>query len=132
MEQPRSANLVAGALATSGVVHLVRPQVFEPLIPPALGDPRLWVYASGAVELAAAGGLLTRQRWAPAVATATLAVIWIGNLQMAVDLQGSSRPAWQKVLGWARMPLQVPMMQAAWTAPVRGDQGASSGSGASS
>ena len=132
MEQPRSANLVAGALATSGVVHLVRPQVFEPLIPPALGDPRLWVYASGVVELAAAGGLLTRQRWAPALATATLAVIWVGNLQMAVDLQRSRRPAWQKALGWARMPLQVPMMQAAWTAPVRFDQGPSSGAVASS
>ena len=119
MEQPRSANLVAGALVTSGVVHLVRPQVFEPLIPPALGDPRLWVYASGVVELVAAGGLLTRQRWAPAVATATLAVIWVGNWQMAIDVTSANESAAATAAVWARLPLQIPLMLWAWRSPVR-------------
>ena len=119
MQQPLGTTMVAGALALSGFVHLVRPQVFEPLIPQQLGQPRAWVYASGVAELVSAGGLATRQPWAPAVSTATLAVIWVGNLQMALDLQRSNRPTWQKVAGWARMPAQVPMMWSAWTSPVR-------------
>lgn len=115
MQRPIGTYLVAGALAFSGVTHLVRPDYFEPLIPPQLGNPRAWVYASGVVEVTCGVGLLTRQPWAPALTTATLAVIWVGNLQMAIDLQRSNRPTWQKVGAWARMPLQVPMMRTAWT-----------------
>ena len=119
MTLPVGTKTVIGAFALSGVVHLVKPQVFEPMIPERLGAPRRWVYASGALELACAAGLATRQRWAPAVTTATLAGIWVGNLQMALDVQHSRRPAWQKAAVWARVPLQVPMMKAAWTSPTR-------------
>lgn len=110
--------MVIGAFALSGVTHLVRPQVFEPMIPERLGPPRPWVVGSGLLELACAAGLATRQPWAPAVTTATLAAIWVGNLQMALDVQRSRRPVWQKAAVWARMPLQAPMMKAAWTSPV--------------
>lgn len=106
-----------GAFAVSGTVHMVRPEVFEPLIPSQLGQPRPWVLGSGVAELACAAGLASRQPWAPAATTATLAVIWLGNLQMAVDLQRSRRPGWQKVAAWARMPLQLPLMRWAWTSP---------------
>ena len=119
MALPLGTTLVAGAMGASAVVHLTRPRVFEALIPPWLGEPRPWVLGSGLVELVCAAGLLTGQRWAPTAATATLATIWVGNLQMAVDLQRSERPAWQKAAGWARMPLQIPMMRAAWRSPVR-------------
>lgn len=119
MQQSLSTALVAGALAVSGVTHLARPQVFEPLIPRQLGNPTPWVYASGVAELVGAAGLATRRPWAPALTTATLAVIWIGNVQMAVDVQGSRRPAWQKAAAWARLPMQLPMLRAAWNSPVR-------------
>jgi uncharacterized membrane protein len=112
--------IVIGAFTTSGIAHLVRPAVFAPLIPPRLGDPRPWVLGSGVAELACAAGLATGQRWAPAATTATLAVVWVGNLQMALDVQHSSRPAWQKAALWARLPLQVPLMAAAWRSPTRG------------
>lgn len=119
MQTPLGTKLVAGAFTVSGVVHLVRPQVFEPLIPRQLGNRRAWVYGSGVAELACAAGLLTGQRWAPAVTTATLAVVWVGNVQMAVDVQRSRRPTWFKAGVWARVPLQIPMMRAAWTSPTR-------------
>ena len=119
---PVGTKMVAGAFALSGVVHLVRPEVFEPLIPPALGAPRAWVMGSGVAELACAAGLVTGQRWAPAATTATLAVVWVGNFQMALDMQRSNRPGWQKAATWARLPLQVPMMRAAWRSPVRGSE----------
>jgi uncharacterized membrane protein len=112
-------NIVIGAFTVSGVVHLVRPQVFEPLIPRQLGDPTPWVLGSGAVELACAAGLAARMKWAPAAAAATLTVIWVGNMQMAVDVQRSRRPAWQKALAWGRLPLQIPMIRAALASPTR-------------
>jgi uncharacterized membrane protein len=118
MQPALGATIVAGALGASAVVHVVRPDVFVPLIPAQLGRPRRWVYASALPEAVSAVGLLTRAPWAPAVSTATLAVIWVGNVQMAVDLQRSRRPAWQKAAAWARIPLQLPMMRAAWNAPV--------------
>ena len=116
---PPGTAVVIAAFAVSGTIHLVRPQVFEPLVPAKLGDRTAWVYASGAVELACAAGLVTRQRWAPAAAAATLAVIWVGNVEMARRWQRSSRrPAWQKVGAWARLPLQVPLIVWAWQSPV--------------
>jgi hypothetical protein len=48
-----------------------------------------------------------------------LAVVLVGNVQMALDMQRSRRPAWQKAATWARVPLQIPMMRAAWNAPTR-------------
>lgn len=117
---PLGTRVVAGALGTSAVAHVVRPQVFAPLVPPWLGRPEPWVLGSGVIEAACAAGLVTGRRWAPAATTATLAVIWVGNLQMALDLQRGDRPAWQKAAGWARMPLQVPLMRAAWRSPTRG------------
>lgn len=119
MTLPVGTRVVVGAFAVSGLMHLVRPAVFEPLIPTQLGDPGPWVLGSGVAELACAAGLATRQPWAPAVTTATLAIVWVGNLQMALDLQRSRRPAWQKAAGWARLPLQVPLMKAAWESPRR-------------
>jgi uncharacterized membrane protein len=116
---PLGTKAVVGAFTLSGVIHIVRPQVFEPLIPKALGRPRPWVVGSGVVELACAAGLASGQKWAPAATTATLAVIWVGNVKMAVDVQGSRRPAWQKALAWGRLPLQIPMMRAAWRSPTR-------------
>lgn len=119
MNLPVGSRVVIGAFTVSGVAHLVRPQIFYPLMPPQLGPPRPWVVASGLAELACAAGLATGQRWAPAVTTATLAVVWMGNAQMAVNLQRSRRPAWQKAAAWARMPVQVPLMRWAWHSPTR-------------
>ena len=117
MTLPIGTRIIIGAFTVSGVAHLVRPALFEPLIPRQLGDPAPWVRGSGVAELACAAGLATRAPWAAAVTTATLAVVWIGNLQMAVDVQRSRRPTWQKVAAWARLPVQVPLMKAAWESP---------------
>lgn len=116
---PAGTWVVAGALGVSGVVHLVRPQVFQPLIPKRLGNTRAWVYGSGAAELGCAVGLVTRQPWAPAATAATLGGIWIGNWTMAVRWQRSTRvlPA-RKAVAWARLPLQVPLIVWAWRSPT--------------
>ena len=48
----------AVAFASSGVVHLVRPQTFEPMVPRVLPAHRGLVYVSGVAELVCAAGLL--------------------------------------------------------------------------
>jgi uncharacterized membrane protein len=111
---------VIGAFAASGTLHLVRPSTFSAMIPPALGDPQPWVVGSGVVELLCAAGLAARRPWAPRATAATLAVVWVGNLEMARRLQGSSSaPPLAKAAAWARLPLQVPLIVWALRSPTR-------------
>ena len=106
---------LAVAFLTSGVIHLVRPSVFEPLIPRSLPGPTELVYVSGVAELICAVGLLRRARWAGPASVAVLLAVWPGNLQMALDVTANAGPDdTAKVAAvWARMPLQIPMIWAA-------------------
>jgi uncharacterized membrane protein len=115
---PIGTKIVAGAFLASGVMHLVRPQVFEPLVPRALPARREIIIGSGAVEIACAAGLLTRQSWAPAASSALLVAVWAGNVTMAVTWQRSEKvsPA-MKAVAWARLPLQLPLIRWAWRSP---------------
>ena len=116
---PAGTRLILGAFAVSGVVHLVRPGVFEPLVPPALPARRALVYVSGLAELACAYGLLSRRRWAPAASAALLTAVWPANGQYALDVQRSRRSSGaHKAIAWARLPLQLPMIRAARRSPV--------------
>jgi uncharacterized membrane protein len=113
MSLPFTAKAVTGAFAVSGIVHLVKPEVFEPLIPEQLpGSAREWVTWSGVAELACAAGMLhPRTRKVAAYASvALLAGVLPGNAKMAVDAQGSSNTAF-KVATVARVPLQWPMIR---------------------
>ncbi len=104
---------VVGALAVSGVVHLVRPEVYDDLLPDGLPAPRAVNAVAGAVELACAYGLARRLRWAPAASAATLVAVWPTNLRYALHVtgeHGARSPL--AVVAWARMPLQVPMIWA--------------------
>lgn len=115
------ARAVTGAFLVSGVVHLVRPQVFEPLVPRALPRRRELVLVSGVAELACAAGLLTPalRRPAGAASAALLVAVWPGNVQMALDAhravrrRGSTpRRELRRAVTLARIPLQVPMIRA--------------------
>lgn len=116
---PLGTRVVAGAFLTSGVVHLVRPQVFDPLVPRRLPYRRALVIGSGVAEIVCAAGLLTRRSWAPAASAALLVAVWPGNWTMAVAWQRSDRthPV-AKAVAWARLPLQVPLVFAAWRSPT--------------
>lgn len=115
---PMGTKIVAGAFLTSGVVHLVRPQVFEPLVPRALPAARQIIIGSGVVEIGCAIGLLTRQPWAPAASSLLLVAVWPGNLTMAVTWQRSEKiAAPMKAVAWARLPLQLPLIRWAWRSP---------------
>ena len=106
--------LLAGIFAVSGVLHLTRPQVYEPLMPAFVPAHREVILGSGVAELLCAAGLLhprTRSTagWASA---ALLVAVYPGNLKMAADA-ARSRSTRFKAIAFARLPLQLPMIRAA-------------------
>jgi len=112
---------LAALLATSGVVHLVRPQVFEGIVPHVLPHRRALVHVSGVAELACAAGLLLPATRRPAgyAAAALLVAVFPANVQMSVDhgrragrrADAASRASFAATL--ARLPLQVPLVRTA-------------------
>ena len=114
MSYPLSAKLLTAGFAGSGTVHLVRPEVFLPLMPSWVPAHREVILASGVAELALAVGLVLPQtrRVAGWASVALLLGVWPGNLQMALDSRRSRSTAF-KVAAWGRMPLQIPMIRAA-------------------
>lgn len=110
----KDISALSGIFAVSGVIHLVKPEVYEPLMPKVVPAHREVILASGVVELACAAGLLhPRTRvvagWA---SVAVLLGVYPANLKMAADLR-SSRRTGLKTAAFARLPLQVPMIRSA-------------------
>jgi len=114
MSLPWDARIVLGAFAVSGVVHLVKPQVFKPLIPKPLPAHRELILASGVAELACAAGLaFPRTRRAAGYASAALLVaVFPGNVKMALDARRRGKPVVQAA-AYARLPLQAPLIRGA-------------------
>jgi len=102
---------LAALFATSGVMHLVRPQFFEPIVPRKLPAPRGLVYVSGVAELACAAGLLHPRTRSVAgwVSAALLVCVFPANVQMALT----------EVATLARLPLQIPLIRTALKATGR-------------
>ena len=113
-----SPYVLAAFLAGAGVLHFVRPESYDSLIPPFLPNPRAWTYASGVVELACAAVVaLPRTRRAGGLATAALFVaVFPANIYAAFE--PGDIPRWAAV---ARLPLQVPLVL--WALQVARDAG---------
>lgn len=102
-----SSTLLVALLAGAGVLHFVRPEFYDGLIPPFLGDPRPWVYGSGVAELGVAAAVAvpaTRRRGAWAAAGLFVAV-FPANVYLAFE--PGDVPRWAAI---ARLPLQVPLV----------------------
>ena len=118
---------LAAVLATSGVTHLVRPEVFEGMVPRALPATRELVYASGVVELLCAAGLVTpsTRRAAGWCSAVLLVAVFPANVQMSVTHarraarrgDPASRAGFAATL--ARLPLQLPLIRTALRAAGR-------------
>jgi uncharacterized membrane protein len=113
----RAPDVLAAVFATSGTIHLVRPQAFAGIMPRVIPERhhRILIYLSGLAELLCAGGLLRHSRWAASASVAVLASVFPANLQMALDA-GSGRhtgAADKAAVAWGRLPLQIPMVWAA-------------------
>jgi uncharacterized membrane protein len=109
------ARVVVAAFTVSGVVHLVRPQTFEPLMPGWVPAHRKVILASGVLELVCAAGLLVpaTRRAAGLASTAVLLGVFPGNIKMALDASRSRNQVFQAA-AYARLPLQLPLIRGAW------------------
>ena len=108
---------LAAVFAASGVVHLLRPQTYEPIMPRLVPRHREVIYASGVAELLCAAGLLSPRTRSPAgwASVALLLAVYPANLKMAVDAARSDRTGF-KAVAFARLPLQLPMIRTAYRA----------------
>jgi uncharacterized membrane protein len=113
----RDAKIVVGAFLASGTVHLVKPEVYEPLMPSWVPAHREVILASGVAELACALGLMFRptRRLAGLAGAALLVGVYPGNVKMAVDASKTRNTPF-KAAAYARLPLQFPMIRGAWRA----------------
>ena len=119
MKLPRDTAALAAIFAVSGVVHLVKPEVYEPLMPSWVPRHREVILGSGVAELACAAGLAvpaTRRTagWASAL---LLLAVFPGNVHMAADAQRirstSTRARRFKAVTLLRLPVQWPLIRAA-------------------
>lgn len=100
----------------SGIVHLLRPGVFTPLVPDVLPAPRLLVYVSGVAELLCACGLVWRRtrRLAGWASAGLLVAIFPGNVTMAVEAwlswRGGDASGTYAAGTLIRLPLQLPLI----------------------
>jgi len=108
---------LAGIFATSGVIHLVKPEVYEPIMPRSVPAKTEVIYASGLLELGCAAGLLHPRTRSLAgwVSVGLLLAVYPANLKMAGDAARSGKPRMQAI-AFGRLPLQLPMLWSAWKA----------------
>ncbi|WP_370248720.1 hypothetical protein [Nocardioides sp.] len=114
MSAPRSVTALAGIFAVAGVVHLVKPELYEPLMPSWVPAHREVILGSGVAELALAAGLAAprTRRLAGWGSVALLVGVYPGNVQMAVDAVKGDNPAFTAA-ALARLPLQWPLIRMA-------------------
>ena len=110
----RDLKILAGVFVTSGVVHLVRPETFEPLMPSFVPAHREVIYASGVAELVCAAGLLhpRTRRIAGWASLAVLLGVYPANFKMAGDALQTDNQGF-KVAALGRLPLQLPLIRSA-------------------
>jgi uncharacterized membrane protein len=98
----------------SGFLHILHPEPYVRIIPPALPWPGALVFISGVAEILGGVGLLLRRvRRAAAFGLVLLLVaVFPANIYMAaarVSFPGFLGESWVQ---WARLPLQIPLI--AW------------------
>ncbi len=111
----RPAAALAGLLAFTGTVHLVRPHVFDAALPDWLpGTKRAWALGSGVAELVCGAlvALPSTRRLGGRATAALFVVVFPGNVHM---VRTAPTPR-ARAVTLARLPLQVPLV--AWALRV--------------
>ena len=108
-----SSILLASVFIGTGLLHFLKPRMFEAIVPPSLPWPRALVLVSGAAEILGGLGLLIPavRPWAGWGLVALLVAVFPANLYMAQESERFRRlaPRW---LLLARLPLQLVLI--AW------------------
>ena len=123
----RRALGLAAFIGGAGVMHFVKPDFFDPIVPDWMpGAARTTTYASGVAELAGAVLVANRRTrtlgaW---VCFLTFLGVYPANLQAALDggTPGQEGVAGSAAVAWLRLPLQIPML--IWARRVAREPGA--------
>jgi uncharacterized membrane protein len=101
-----SQRLLGVVFLSSGALHLLRPDLYEQIMPGYLPAHRELVLASGAAEIAGAAAVVPRgtRRGGGVWLAAVLVAVFPANVHMA--LHPERYPALPPALLWARLPLQ--------------------------
>ena len=110
----RARTILGLTFVSTGVLHFLRPRMYEAIMPRYLPGHRELVYASGAAEIAGGAGVLAAKTARPAAwwLIATLVAIFPANVEMAVNAQRFRRIP--TPLLWARLPLQGALITWVW------------------
>ncbi|GAB2753324.1 DoxX family protein [Nocardioides salsibiostraticola] len=117
MAPTRSTQLLAGIFAVSGTIHLVKPGVYRGLMPKWVPKHREVIIGSGVAELVLAAGLLVpaTRKVAGWGSVGLLVGVFPANVQMCVAAdRAGNKPLLAGSI--ARLPLQAPMIKAAYDA----------------
>jgi uncharacterized membrane protein len=115
LASPGLAYRLAALLLGSGVLHFVVPKPYDTIVPAELpGSQRFYTYASGAAELAS-GALLLSPRTRKLGALSAVAV-FVGVFPANLNLVRlwRNKPPILRLGAIARLPLQIPMITAAF------------------
>ncbi len=103
--------IMTGILGLAGIAHFSRPALFDSIVPPQLGNPRFWTYASGIAELGCAGLMANAgtRRLGGAASAALMVGVFPANIYTVVKHWDDPRG---RAIALARLPLQIPLI---WT-----------------
>ena len=102
---------LSGMFAVTGAIHLLRPSVFDPIVPRCLPGPsRLWTVVSGLAEwaLAALAWNRSSRNLAGLLAAVFLLAVFPANVRTVRVLRRKAWPA--RLAALARLPLQLPLI----------------------
>ena len=93
----------------AGVMHFVKPRLYQRIVPPYVPAPEAMVYASGVAEIAGGAGLMMRRYRRPAGwwLIATLLAVFPANLHMALNAEEFDQIPGAPAALWARLPVQA-------------------------
>lgn len=113
-ELTRDVKGLAALFVGSGLIHLVKPEVWEPIMPDVVPAHREVILASGVLELACAAGLLhpRTRKVAGWVSVAVLVAVYPANVKMVVDAAKTDKAGF-KATAFGRLPLQLPLIRTA-------------------
>jgi uncharacterized membrane protein len=111
----RRALGLAALIGSAGVMHFVRPELFDAIVPEWMpGDERTTTYVSGVVEIT--GALLVAnprtRRLGGWFCFWTLLGVYPANIQSALDggIADAPPPFDSAAAAWLRLPLQIPLL----------------------
>ena len=115
---------LAGPVFTvAGILHFVRPGIYESIMPPWLPAHRELVYASGVAEIATGVALAQPdpriRRAGGVLGVLTMIGVFPANVYMAANPEKYKRVPGGKLALYARLPIQPAFIAWIWAAATR-------------